>query len=108
MFKNLFRSKDPDSPRYRLAKAKELHGHAIRYVTERKNDNDAVIGKGGAVSFRDGEVIVFSSADVVFRCRAEELQAWDLLSGDGVVLTGPDAEHGGVLRTVTVHYVYYR
>ena len=73
MFKNLFRSKDPDSPRYRLAKAKELHGHAIRYVTERKNDNDA-----------------------------------DLLSGDGVVLTGPDAEHGGVLRTVTVHYVYYR
>ena len=108
MFKKLFRSKNPSSPRYRLEKAKALHGKAIRYVTERKNDTDVVIGKGGAVSFRDGELIVFSSADVVFRARAEQLQAWDLLSGDGVVLTAPDMEHGGEERTVTVHYVYYR
>ena len=27
---------------------------------------------------------------------------------DGVVITAPDKEHGGVTRTITVHYVYYR
>ena len=30
------------------------------------------------------------------------------MSGDGVVITAPDKEHGGVERTITVHYVYYR
>lgn len=108
MFDKLFKSKNPDSPRYRRNKAKEISGQVIKYVTERREDTDVVIGKGGALSLRDDELIVFSSSDVLFRCRAEELGAWDLLSGDGVVLTGPDLEHGGVTRTVTVFYVYYR
>ena len=30
------------------------------------------------------------------------------LSKDGVVLTGPDLEHGGKERTVIAYYVYYR
>ena len=30
------------------------------------------------------------------------------MSGDGVVITAPDKEHGGAVRTITVHYVYYR
>ena len=100
--------KNPKSRRYRLEKARELSGQVIRYVTEKKNDVEEVVGKDGGLNFRDGELIVFSSAKVVFRCRYEDMQAWDLLSGDGVVITAPDLESGGQERTVTVHYVYHR
>ena len=80
----------------------------IRYVTERRDDNEDVIAKSGAFSIRNGEFIVFASSEVVFRTPVEDLRAWELLSGDGVVLSGPDLEHGGADRTITAHYVYYR
>lgn len=101
-------SKNPNSPRYRREMAERIANHHIRYVTENRNGTDEVIGRDGGLNVRDGEFIVFSSGDVLFRCPAEELQAWELLSGDGVVLTGKDTEHGGTERTIIVHYVYYR
>ena len=57
---------------------------------------------------RDGELLVFASADILMRCDIEEMQAWELLSKDGVVITAPDKEHGGIERTIIVYYVYYR
>ena len=57
---------------------------------------------------RDGELLVYASANVIFRCRVDEMEAWELLSKDGVVLTAPDLEHGGAVRTIIVYYVYYR
>ena len=54
------------------------------------------------------ELIVFASSDVIFRCKIEQMQAWELLSKDGVVITAPDLEHGGKERTIIVFYVYYR
>ena len=54
------------------------------------------------------EFIVYASAKVLFRCKVDDLQIWELLSKDGVVLTGPDIESGGRERTVVAYYVYYR
>ena len=105
---NWRRPADPSSKRYRREMADRIAGHRIRYVTERRNDVDEVIGKDGCVSVRDGEFIVFASSDILFRCLVDELQAWELLSKDGVVVTAPDLEHGGVERTVIIYYVYYR
>ena len=31
-----------------------------------------------------------------------------LMSGDGAAVKGPDMLRGGEVRTVTVHFVYYR
>ena len=108
LFKKLFKPKNENSKRFRLQMAEMISKKLIRYVTERKNDVEEVIGKSGAFSIRNGEFIVFSSSQVIFRTPVEELKAWELLSGDGVVLTGIDLEHGSVERTITVHYVYYR
>ena len=36
------------------------------------------------------------------------MDASELLSKDGVIITAPDLEHGGAVRTVIVYYVYYR
>jgi hypothetical protein len=101
------KKKDPSNKKYRLEMAQRIAGQAIKYVTERRDNVEEVIGKGGCMSLHDGEFIVFSSSETVFRCKAEELEAWELLSKDGVVLTGYDKETQKE-RTVIAYYVYYR
>ena len=96
----LFKKKE-DGKKFRLEMVNKIKDKRIRYVEE-------VIGKSGAFSVRDGEFIVFASSEVIMRTPAAELRAWELLSGDGVVLTGRDDEHGGTERTITAYYVYFR
>ena len=113
MFNNFFArlfggTKNPDSLAYRQEMAQKIAGHRIRYVTEKINDVEEVIGREGSIDVRNGEFIVFASSEVILRCDVDKLQAWELLSKDGVVVTAPDKEHGGVERTIIVFYVYYR
>ena len=108
LFKRLTKSKDPNSKKFRREMAYAVSGQHIRYVTEKRNGADEVIGRNGGLNIRDDEMILYASADVLFRCNIDDLQIWELLSKDGVVLTGPDKEHGGVERTVIAYYVYYR
>ena len=103
MFKLFSRKKDPNSRAYRWEMAKQMANHHIRYVTEKINGVDEVIGRNGGLNIRDDEMIVFASSDVI-----DQMQAWELLSKDGVVITAPDLEHGGRERTIIVFYVYYR
>ena len=112
LFKKIFekatKSKNPDSKRFKWDMAKMICGHHVKYVTEEINGTHEVIGRSGALNIKGDELLVFASADVLMRCKIEEMQAWELLSKDGVVITAPDLEHGGKERTVIVHYVYYR
>ena len=108
LFKNIFKKNDPDSKKFKWEMARKICGHHVKYVTEKKNGVDEVIGRSGGLNIKGDELLVFASADVLMRCKVEEMQAWELLSKDGVVITAPDLEHGGVERTVIVYYVYYR
>lgn len=100
---------DPNSKKFRWEMARSVEGQHIKYVTEKKDGEvDEVIGRNGGLNIRDDEFIVYASAKVLFRCKVEELQIWELLSKDGVVFTGPDIENGGRERTVVAYYVYYR
>ena len=92
MFKLFSRKKDPNSKAYRWEMAKQMANHHIRYVTEKVNGVDEVIGRNGGLN----------------SCKIDQMQAWELLSKDGVVITAPDLEHGGKERTIIVFYVYYR
>ncbi len=101
--------KDPSSKRYRREAAERYVGKAIKYVSERSDDNvEEVLGKSGSMTIRDGEFIVYASQNIVFRCNVDDLVTSELLSKDGVILTGPDIENGGRERTVIAYYVYYR
>ena len=109
IFKKLFGvGKKPDSYQFRLSRAKELHGQVVKYVTERKNNNDDVIGRGGALTLHGDTFIVDSSGERVFSCSVEDLEASYLMSGDGVIIKGHDLLHDGIYREITVHFVYYR
>ena len=93
---------------FRRTRAAELHGLSIKYVTQRIDDNDNVVGRGGSLS-RDGdEFVVFTSGKVLFRAKIDKMDASYLLSGDGVILTAPTLEKGGTAETLTAYFVYYR
>ena len=121
------KSKNPDSPRFRHDMAERICGYPIKYITEKHGDNEDVIGRSGSLNIkretdelivsRSGslnikretdELIVSTPSETILRCDINDLQAWILMSNDGVVITAPDKEHGGVERTIVVHYVYYR
>ena len=109
IFKKIFGvGKNPDSYAYKLERAKELHGQVIKYVTERREDNDDVIGRGGSLALHGDTFIVDSSGDRLFMCNVSELEASLLMSGDGVIIKGPNLLEDGRMRTITVHFVYYR
>jgi len=80
----------------------------ITDITTLKDDNDDVIGRGGSLALHGEDFIVDSSGERVFMCSVRDLEASNLMSGDGVVIKGPDSLRGGEMRTITVHFVYYR
>ena len=109
IFSSLFgRSKNENSYAFRLERAKSLHGQPVKYVTEHVNGNEDVIGKGGALALHGDEFIVDSSGERLFVCKVKDLEASNLMSGDGVVIKGPNLLEDGKLRVITVHFVYYR
>ena len=88
-------------------KVRSLHGSSIRYVTERRDDNDDVIGRGGSLSVRNEELLVFSSGEILFRFPVSQVRACDLMSGDGIVLEGYDLLSGRK-RNIVAYFVYHR
>lgn len=108
MFALFKKKKKEDTPAFRWAMAEKLAGKHIKYVTERIDGEDIVIGREGSLCLRDGELLVFASADILFRTPVERLAASELMSLDGVILSGPDMAHGGIERTVIAYYLYYR
>ena len=108
LFDKFRKKKNPNSKEFRRQMAASVHGRHIRYVTEKRNDVDEVIGRSGNINIRNDELLLFASGDVIFRAKVDDLQIWELLSKDGVVLTGADLEHDGEVRTVIAYYVYYR
>ena len=109
IFKKIFGiGKNPDSFAYKLDRAKELHGQAVKYVTERIDGNEDVIGRGGALAIHEDKFIVDSSGDRIFMCYVKDLDASWLMSGNGAVISGPNLLEDGKRRTITVHFVYHR
>ena len=108
-FRRFFGLSDkPGSKKDRIKRSNALHGQTIRYVSEMIDGVETIVGRGGNASVREGELLIFSSNDVIFRTPCDAVSTADLLSGDGVVLKGPDSVSGLPDRTVTVYFVDYR
>ena len=109
LLKKIFgKGKSPDSYAFKLERARELHGQPVKYVTEHRNGNEDVIGRGGALCLKNNEFIVDSSGDRIFVTDIADLEASYLMSGDGVIIKGKNKLESGKERTITVHFVYYR
>jgi len=106
--KRLLGGKNENSKRYRSDFADYLNGKSLKCVTERVNGIEEVIGHKGAIIRRDDELLVYASQEVLLRTKVLFLQAWELLSLEGVVITAPDLERDGEERTVIAYYSYWR
>ena len=106
---SLFKRKKPEEKlSFKLEMAEKMIRNRLRYATERDGDNDSVIGTTGGFNVRDGQLIVSADNRVIFRCKIEEMSVSELMSLEGVIITAPDIESGGKVRTIICYYVYYR
>ncbi len=108
LLKRLFGMASMDSPKAKRKRALDYHGTAIKYVTERRSDNDDVVGRGGSLAVHNDEFVINTSTDTLFRCPISEVEISNLMSGDGAIVKGPNSLENGKVRTLTVHFVYYR
>ena len=106
---SLFKRKNPEEKlSFKIKMAEKMVRNRLRYATERDGDTDSVIGKNGGFNIRNGQLIVSADNRVIFRCNIEEMTVSELMSLEGVIITAPDIEQGGKVRTIICYYVYYR
>ena len=101
----LFSKKD----KYALSR-KELerfNGKAIQYAIERVDGVEQMLGREGGIIVLDGVIVVMCEAHEVFRCMIKGATVAELMSGNGVEISGFDA-YTGKKRYVVAHYSYYR
>lgn len=108
-FKRRFSKKDENSPAFKRKFAGNINNRHVKYVTERFNGIEEIVGREGHINILPGgdEIAVTCGITEVFRGRIEELSMWTLMSNDGVVLDGYDLVTGRY-REVTAFYLYYR
>lgn len=101
----LFKKKD----KYALSRKQleRFNGKSIIYAVERINGVEQVLGKEGGIIVLDDVIVVMCEAHEVFRCKIKGATVAELLSGNGVEISGFDA-YTGEKRYVVAHYSYYR
>ena len=85
-------------PRYKrdkdsLALAKRIGGKRFSTVSEfDENGEERILGHGGSVNLSFGDVVVISNGKETFRSTQNSFRAAELMSGNGVRLSGVDKE----------------
>lgn len=85
-----------------------LDGKLITYAVRRDPTGEVVIGKDGRICAATEQLeLRFSDGSIPFSCPASTAECGELMSRNGVLITGDDAVTG---RRVTVvgYYKYYR
>lgn len=94
----LFRRKTKATPYEEIQK---LHGKSLSSVVERKGSEEIVLGKQGAISVVDKEIVIVCNAKEVFRCDTKGCVAATLMSGNGCDIKGVS---NGEKRHIVAHY----
>ncbi len=97
----------PGSKAYKLMMAEKFNNLIIESVTERIDNEEILVGKSGSISIKDKIFIVCCDGKVVFHGNAEEITVSELMSRNGIIISGFDDEKRED-RTVVAHFSYYR
>ncbi len=90
-----------------------LDGRQVQYITRREPDEhgnmtDVVVGKGGRIWIHEDEVRLSDADREVYACSFVDVEAGELMSGDGLLLKGPNRLNGDRPETVVAHCLYFR
>ena len=108
IFSKIFgKTKNENSPKFKEEMACKLDRKVIKYVTERKDGIDTVIGKRGCLYHKEDRLQVISDDGVVFDGKVRDILMSELLSKEGVIVSGPDLSRGGEYREIVCYYTYY-
>lgn len=101
----LFRRRPRDG---RPAILDKLDGHLVAYAVRREPTGEVVIGKNGRIcAATDVLELRFEDGSVPFACPVATLECGELLSKNGVLLTGDDSVTGKRC-TAVAYYSYHR
>ena len=89
-------------------KAKYLNEKKLKYVTQREEGVETVICRDSVILYRDKRICIYDGPNVVFACDPEQMEAGELMSLEGVVITAPDLTRDGETITVVAYYKYWR
>lgn len=99
---------DPGKRGFGTKMAKYLSDKALRCVSERSDGIETVLSHGGILKRKGKLLCVYGEHDeLIFSCVAEEMNAGELMSLEGVVITARDAETEE-WRTIIAYYKYWR
>ncbi len=85
-----------------------LDGKLISYAVRRDPEGEVVIGKDGRICAATEKLeLRFLNGTVPFACPISTMQFGDLMSHNGVIITGDD-EVTGTRISVVAYYKYYR
>lgn len=99
---------DPGKKGFGTKMAKYLSDKALRCVSERRDGIETVLSHGGTLKRKGKSLLVYGENDeLLFSCIAENMNAGELLSLEGVVITARD-ENTCDIRTVIAYYKYWR
>lgn len=107
--KNLTKTKNENSRRFRRDMANALHRRTIRYCAERDPETGAevIVGRAGEIYKKEDEICVISGDGIAFRGKIDETKISELLSLNGAIFSGADLERGGIERTIVAYYTDY-
>ncbi|MBQ2676140.1 MAG: hypothetical protein IJF54_01900 [Clostridia bacterium] len=84
-----------------------INHRPIKYVTSRNEEGvEYVLGRSGRINIKEPEIIVSCEGKDVFRCNIYEAEIGELLSRDGVRISGVNQD--GEMVSVVAYYVYRR
>lgn len=101
----LFGKKDKHAPSKK--QLERFNGKNIIYAVERVDGQEIMLGKEGGIIVLNDVIVVMCESHEVFRCKIKGATIAELLSGNGVEISGFDA-YTGEKRYVVTHYSYYR
>ncbi len=85
-----------------------LDGKLITYAVRREPTGEVVIGKDGRICAATEQLeLRFSNGSIPFACPLSTLEYGELMSRNGVLITGDDIITGTRV-TVVAYYKYYR
>ena len=90
----------------------KIAGRIIRDVTSRGTDEngnpmETVLGKDGRINTLHDRIVISCGGTEVFRCDTALAKCGELMSLEGVVVTGPNQVTGRT-ESVVAYYKYYR
>ena len=85
-----------------------LDGKLITYAVRREANGEVVIGKNGRICVDNEQLeLRFQNGTVPFACPLSTMEYGDLMSKNGVLITGEDTVTQNRV-TVVAYYKYYR